>query len=551
MDQKRTVRFIPLGGLGEVGLNCFALEQGNDIIVVDCGVTFPFLDHGVDVIHPRFDYLIEHRDRLRGVVITHGHEDHIGALPYLLDALDVPVFAPAHAMELIRHRLHDQEFDLEGIELRLITPRVPFAVGSFQIEALRVTHSITEATALAITTHAGVVVHTGDFKLDPAPLDGELTDVARLRELGEAGVRLLLSDSTNVESRGHTASETSVGRAVDDLVGKSAGRVIVGMFPSNVQRLLGIVASAEKHDRKICLLGRSMSTHVGAAERVGKMTIPRERMVLPEHASSVPRDKLLVLSTGTQAEPPAALSRLATGTHPKLRLERGDKVILSSRIIPGNDRPVFDMMSNLMKIGVDLHTRGSDPEIHTSGHAHRDELAEMIAMLRPRAFVPVHGTLYHLTRHAELARSMNVAEVLVAENGDVVAFDGETAPHKSARCVTGRVSTFAFDALPEEVLRERATLGRHGIAVVVVGLGMDGAITYPPRLLSSGVLGPLSLDVHAIAERAALRSAKDNPGRAKRDVAEAIRIAARRAIEGETGQRPHVVVFDTAAARGD
>ncbi len=535
------LRVIPLGGLGEIGMNCLALEQRGDIIVVDCGVTFPNADNGVDVIHPRFDYLFDHHTRVRGVVITHGHEDHIGALPYLLDELDVPVWAPAHAMALIKARLDEWRFDLDALRLHETRVGETFRLGSFEIEPIRVTHSIADATALAIRTDAGVVIHTGDFKLDPRPSDGELTDEARFAALGDEGVRLLFSDSTNVDSAGSTASESDVGLALGDVVASATGRVVIGMFASNVQRLLEIGKIAKRTKRHVVLLGRSVVNHVRAAAAVGRLDWPSNLMVSPDVAQNMPKGDVLVIASGTQAEPVAALARLANGTHPRLRLERGDTVIMSSRIIPGNDRPVFDMFGDFLRQGVELVSRATHGGIHTSGHAHRDEQRRMLELVRPRAFIPVHGTLHHLKRHAALATSLGTPEVLVIENGDVVRVTRDGPPERVERTRVGRVATFDGASLADEVLRERSQLGRAGVLTVAFALDPDGRLVGGAELGCMGVLGELDRDLLGRARRAvevAVGGTRAGPD----ELANVAKLAARKVIETHTGQKPQVIV---------
>lgn len=539
------VRLVPLGGLGEIGMNCLAIEQEEGIIVVDCGVTFPTTDLGIDVYHPRFDYLVARSQRVLGVVLTHGHEDHVGALPYLLGAVDVPVYGPPHALELARHRLREHELDLGEIDLIAVRPREQFEIGPFAIEPIRVTHSIADATALAIQTAAGTVVHTGDFKLDPAPPDGELTDEARFMELGEEGVRLLLSDSTNVDSPGTSASERDVGDALAELVGAARGRVILGLFASNVQRLRLVGEIAQRSRRRLCLLGRSVGTHHRVAEAVGRLGWPSDLLVAPENAASIPRDRLLVVASGTQAERGSALTRLAAGTHPMIRLDAGDTVILSSRIIPGNDRPVFDMMGDLLRIGVEVISRITDRRVHASGHAHRDEQRHMIDMTRPRAFMPVHGTLHHLVRHAALAREAGVGEILIAENGEMVEIGASSAPLKVGRAPAGKVATFGGEELSEEVIRERAQLGRGGVLCVSLTLDRRGAALTPPEVASRGVLDPSFAGVARKVEAAVAQAieAADHKTRAADDaIADVARLAARRSLEAHTGRRPIVLV---------
>jgi ribonuclease J len=537
------LRLVPLGGLGEIGMNCLAIEQRDGIVVIDCGVTFPSSDLGIDVFHPRFDYLLAQPDRVRGVVITHGHEDHIGALPYLLKRLRVPIFGPAHALELVRQRLADH--GLEPRDLVEVAPGRRFEVGPFGIEPIRVTHSIADATALAMDTVAGTVVHTGDFKLDPTPPDGELTDELRLMELGEEGVRLLLSDSTNIDSDGTSASERDVGDALDALVARAKARVVLAMFASNVQRLLLVGAIAQRTGRRLCLLGRSVMGHVKAAEAVGRLRWPSDLVVPPEVAATMPRERVLVIASGTQAERMSALTRLAAGTHPILRLDAGDTVILSSRIIPGNDRPVFDMMGDLLRLGVDLHSRVTDRAVHASGHAHREEQRRMMELTRPRGFLPVHGTLHHLARHGELAREQGIRDVLVAENGDAVELGREAPLAKAGRVVTGKVATASGETLGDEVIRERAQLGRMGVALVSIALDDQGRSVVPPQVLSRGVLEPLPAGVGRKVALAVARALAemDARGRASDEAVLAVtRSAARRAFEQHAARRPFVLV---------
>jgi ribonuclease J len=539
------LRLIPLGGLGEIGMNCLALEQQEGIVLVDCGITFPSNDLGIDVYHPRFDYLVARADRVMGVVITHGHEDHIGALPYLLAGLDVPVFGPAHAIELARGRLAEHGFDLAELDLVTVMAGRPFELGPFAFEPIRVTHSIADATALGIRTAAGLVVHTGDFKLDPSPPDGELTDEARFEALGDEGVRLLLSDSTNVDSPGEAGSERGVGDALGEIIARARGRVVLGVFASNVQRLKMIGEIAERTRRRVCLLGRSVTTHVRAAEAVGRLRWPSDLLVAPEIAASLPRERVLAVASGTQAERMSALARLANGTHPYLRLDEGDTVILSSRIIPGNDRPVFDMMTELYRLGVELVTRFTDPRVHASGHAHRGEQLRMIELTRPKAFLPVHGTLHHLVRHAALARDAGAAEVLVAENGDVVELDDASAPAKVGRAPVGKIATSGGEELSEEVIRERAQLGRGGVAFVSVVLDRRGMLSGAPQVVSRGVLDPSLAGIARKVQAAVTRAVNECDPRARADddaIADIARLAARRTLESSTGRRPTILV---------
>lgn len=539
------LRIVTLGGLGAIGMNCMVLEQGQDLLVIDCGVTFPSDDLGVDVLHPRFDHLFDRESRVRGVFLTHGHEDHIGALPYLLDRLDVPVWGPAHALALVRRRLAEHGFDVDRLPLHEVRVGDRVQVGSFEVEPIRVTHSIADATALAIRTVAGVVLHTGDFKLDARPCDGELTDEARLRALGDEGIRLLLSDSTNVDSPGWSTSESVVGESLERTILAAEQRVVVGLFASNVQRLTSLGAIARRAGRKICLLGRSMQNHVDVARELGRLDWPSDLVISPLDAQGLPRRELLGLATGTQAETKAALARLALGTHPRLRLDPGDQVILSSRVIPGNDRVVVAMMSDFLRAGIEVVSRWSQPGIHASGHAHRDEQRTMLELTRPRSFVPVHGTLHHLTRHAELARGLGVADVRVIEDGQIIGLRREGEVELRGKTTSGRVAVAGGEAIDPSVLRERTNLARQGVLAVAVVLDEAGRGVGRARVTGSGVCGPLDGDVLELASRAvdrALGALDDRTRRREESLLEAVRLAARRAVEAEIGVRPTVLV---------
>jgi ribonuclease J len=513
-------------------------------------VTFPAEGLGVDIARPRFDYVFERQERLRGVVVTHGHEDHIGALPYLLDALDphLPIWAPPHALALVRRRLDEWGLAREAV-LHATSPGVRFEVAGLEFEPIRVTHSITEATALAIRGGGQTVLHTGDFKLDPHPADGERTDEERLRAIGDEGVRLLLSDSTNVDSPGESTSELEVGEALLRCVLEERQRVVVGLFASNVQRLLHVGRVARLSKRRIVLLGRSLETHVAAAVAVGKLDWPSDLILPVEMAQGTARERVLALATGTQGEPPAALARLASGTHPRLSLEAGDAVFLSSRVIPGSERAVHEVIAGLLRRGVRVVSRAHEPKIHASGHAHRGELVRMMELVRPRGFVPVHGTLHHLHRHADLARSQGISDVLVAENGDVIAVD-EDPLRKTGRALTGRVFADDRRTVPTEVLDERRKLARAGVLVVHVVLDEGGRRVAAPTATAVGVLTRDEGDVLTHASDAAARAwdRARTEQRSSEACTDAVRLAVRTVVEREVGTRTQVLVT-TARAR--
>jgi ribonuclease J len=487
-DGASTLRIVSLGGLGEVGMNCLALETEAGVLVIDCGITFPEDDHGIDLLHPDFSYLLERADKVRGIFLTHGHEDHIGALPFLLSRLNVPVWGPAHALKLALRRVRDRgDARTLPVDFRPAVPGQSYAVGPFRVEPIRVSHSIIEASALFVDTGAGTVLHTGDFKFDPSPPDGQPTDEKRLAELGAQGVDLLLSDSTNIDSLGHAGSESAVADALEEVITQARQRVLVGLFSSNVQRLISLGQIAKKTGRKIGLLGRSLRTHVDTAHDLGHLAWDSEYRVNNDQLASCPRSDLLVLAGGTQAESGSALSRLAQAAHPALSLAAGDRVILSSRVIPGNDRRVSRMVSELLRLDVDLHTQTSERDLHTSGHANREELRHMLELVRPRCFIPVHGARHHLHNHARLASECGVRDCLVIENGQV-AMLSPAGVRSVGQVSSGRVSIDrGQEPLSHEVLRERINLGRSGLAQLCVVLDAEGVLRSPALLSTYGV----------------------------------------------------------------
>lgn len=540
-----TLRIVPLGGLGEIGMNCLAIEQPDGILVVDAGTSFPHDDLGIDVYHPELTWLFQNAERVAGVFLTHGHEDHIGALPYLLDGLDVPVFGPPHALGLAKRRLAEHDFAAHELDLNEVRAGSLTRVGPFEVEAIRVAHSIVEASALCIETAEGFVLHTGDFNFDPDPPDGEPSDEARLAAIGARGVELLLSDSTNIDTPERAGSERAVGAALERIVSAASGRVVVALFASNVQRLILLGEIAQRSGRKLCLLGRSLTSQREIATAIGRLAWPSNLVVAPEDLQSLPRGRVLVLAGGTQAEPNSAMSRLAAGAHPYLSLDEGDSVVFSSRVIPGNERAVLALMNDLLRRGVVLHTRFTDPDVHTSGHAGRSEQRRMLELTAPRAFLPVHGTLAHLRRHAELAREMGVERTLVVENGQTVRFSREHGLVLDERVPAGRVAVApGGEPLSAEALKRRAELGRSGVVSVSAVIDAEGEAELAPCVVARGV--PL-----VDGEDAALRSiARDvlaalSRVRGWRDVQleDEVRRAVRRRVADISGARPVVEVL--------
>jgi ribonuclease J len=546
-----SLRVFALGGLGEIGMNCLALVQNDEALVVDCGVTFDDRGLGIDVIHADFTALEPYR--VVGLFVTHGHEDHIGAIPYFLRRFDVPVYGPRYALGLVRERATEHEI-LDHVALHAVTPRERVRVGSFEVEPIRVTHSIADATALAIRTDAGTVIHTGDFKFDEAPADGELFDVERFEELGREGVRLLMSDSTNIDAQGLSGSEAGVGRCLEDIVAGAKQAVVVALFASNVHRLRMLGEIARRHGRKLVALGRSVSTHARVARSIVRsggtragapyLDWPADLVWPADRARELPRRAVLGLATGTQGEDSAALARLGRGEHPAFDLTEGDMVIMSSRVIPGNEPAAVRVMGNLLRRNVELRTWWTDRGVHVSGHAHRDEQRRMIDLVQPRAFVPLHGTLHHLRRHADLARELRVPEVCVLENGDMGELDAGPL-RKTERVHAGRVHVFAHRELPANVLHERAGLAAHGAAHVVVTVDERGRLAGDVALTTRGVVDEV-LEAHLLAAArdqvaAAVGELADGLGVGEVDepaLVEAARTAVRRALGRVLGFKP-------------
>jgi ribonuclease J len=545
------LRIIVLGGLGEVGMNCLVLEQGGDALVIDCGVTFDDRGLGIDVVHPDFGALDDYR--VAGIFVTHGHEDHIGAIPYFLRRFEAPVFGPAYALSLVRERAAEHEV-LAHADLRCVKPRGVERVGPFEVEPVRVTHSIADATALAIRTEAGLVVHTGDFKFDDAPPDGELFDVERFVELGREGVDLLFSDSTNIDALGPTGSEEGVGEALEAIVAGAPQAVVVAMFASNVHRLRMLGEIARRDGRKIVPLGRSVSTHARVARATARSTgehagrpyleWPFDLVWPAERARELPKRQILAVATGSQGEKMAALARLSRGDHGALDLAKDDVVVLSSRVIPGNEPEVMQVMNALLRRGVDVRSWHSNRAVHVSGHAHRQEQRRMLELVAPRAFVPVHGTLHHLLRHAELAREVGVPAVTVLENGDVATLEvGGAGVRKTGRVTSGRVYIAAGRTLPSKVIAERAALASLGAVHVAVALDAGGALAGDIAIATRGVVDADADGDLVEAARKEARSAFEalvalgEPLDDER-IAETVRLAVRRTLARVLGFKP-------------
>lgn len=485
-----SVTFFPLGGLGEIGMNCFALRQGEQILVVDCGATFPDDDVGVDLVVPDFRWLWEHGSKIVGIFITHGHEDHIGALPHFLRGLrhTPPVFAPAHASALIASRLSEQKMDSDC--LHLVRPGERYEVGAFVVEPIAVAHSIVDATALCIETKVGRILHTADFDLDPEQPAGHLTNAARLSELGESGITLLLSDSTNIDVPERFHGEGDVYREIRRKIFEAPQRVVVGMFSSNVHRLKALIEAAEITGRKLCLLGRSLIRQVRICSDLGYLNYKSDLLVSPDDVGDLAPSETLIVAGGSQGEAPSSLRRLSLGTHSSLTLDAGDWVLLSSRVIPGHERAVHVMTGDFLRRGVQVISGREAPRIHTSGHASRSELAQMMVWTRPRSFIPVHGTLHHLRRHQALAQEMGIPASAVVENGTPVEIRSSGELRVLSPVASGAVRLIAGgEVLGVKSRRRRTDLARRGTLFLSVAIDEQGLKVGQAHITSQGVAG--------------------------------------------------------------
>lgn len=539
---RKSIRLVPLGGLGEIGRNCLAIEQRGGILVVDCGSSFPHDDLGIDLWHADHSWLVGQGSRVRGVLLTHGHEDHIGGLPYLLSELDVPVWGPAHALGVARRRLAESGIDTEESRMTTIEPGGHYAIGPFSVEPVQVSHSVIDAFAFCIDTDAGFVFHTGDFNFDTSITGNPPTDVARLEQIGDSGVGLLLSDSTNVEIPDRQGSEQGVGEELERLVREASGRVFVAIFASNIHRLILLGQIAERTGRSLCCIGRSLEMQVQVATALGRLKWKTDRLVGAEEAGDWPRERLLVIVGGTQAERNSGLRRLASGDHRWLAVQRGDTVIMSSRTIPGNERAVRDMQCDLLRAGARVISRETHPDVHTSGHAARSEQRRMIDLLRPLAFMPIHGTLRHLLAHAELARAAGVRELLVVEDGTSVRFDGRTLRRAEQVAHGKRAVALGGKPISAQRLQERCELARCGAAVVTVVVATDGTLAAPPMVSLRGIAAVGDDGIAAKVGAAVAHTVKRHRPHSGARLPEAVRRAVARQLKEFCGKRPLVDV---------
>src|SRR5438094_2313873 len=483
---------VPLGGVGEFGMNCMAVRWGDDIVVIDAGLMFPEAELlGVDIVVPEISYLTENRQLVRGIVLTHGREDHIGALPWILSELNVPVWGTEFTRAYVEDKL-DEHGLLDSADLREIRPGQSFKAGSLTIHPIQVTHSLVDCVSLAIHTPLGVVLHTGDFKVDPTPTDNRLFDLHSFAEYGKGGGLALFQDSTNVERRGYTPSERAVRRKFDEVFARTERRLFISCFSSSIHRIKLTIELAGQHGRKVAFIGRSMVSSAEIAEDLGYVEIPEGLLIHPGEMKNFAPEKVCVLISGTQGEPMSALSRAAVENHKHAKIEKGDTVVLSSRIIPGNEKTIYRMIDHLFRREAHvIYEDGSSPPVHVSGHASQEELKLIINLVKPKYFIPIHGEYRQLRRHGELAATMHgaVGKVMQIESGDILEID-ELGARKAGRVNVGRVcidSGSSTDVVEDLVIKDRRHLSEDGIVLPIIAINkLSGRVETSPEIVTRG-----------------------------------------------------------------
>lgn len=489
------LQIVPLGGCGEFGMNCTVVRWGDDIIVIDAGMMFPEAELlGVDVVVPDITYLRENRERVRAIVLTHGHEDHIGAVPWILSELNVPVYGTEFTLAYVEDKLDEHKL-LDNATLNEIIPGERFTVGPFTIHPIQVTHSLVNCVSLAITTPVGVIIHSGDFKVDPTPTDNKLFDLHTFAEYGKQGVLALLQDSTNAERPGYTPSERAVRPRLDDIFAKATQKLFISCFSSSIHRIKLAVELAYQHNRKVALVGRSMTSSAEIAEDLGYLDVPDGTLIHPGEIKNFAPERVCVMISGTQGEPMSALSRAAVDNHKHARIDAGDTIVLSSRIIPGNEKAIYRMIDHLFRRNAKvIYEDGSKPPIHVSGHASQEELKLLINLVKPKVFIPIHGEYRQLKVHSELAASMKgaVGQVLMMESGDVVEFDG-VGVKKAERINVGRVcidSGSMGEVVEDLIIKDRRLLSEDGFVLPIIAINkLTGKVETTPEIVMRGFAG--------------------------------------------------------------
>ncbi len=489
-SRKNPVRIIPLGGLNEIGKNMTIFECCNDMFILDCGLAFPDMDMpGVDIVIPDFSYVVENADKVRGVVLTHGHEDHIGGLAYLLKKINVPIYGTRLTLALVRGKLEEHGL-ADTAKLCEVQPRKTVHMGCMAVEFIKVNHSIPDAVGMAIHTPAGIIVHTGDFKVDFSPVDGEIIDLARFGELGSRGVLALMADSTNAEREGFTRSERTVGGSFEKLFESAAGkRMIIATFSSNIHRIQQIIDNAVRHKRKVAIFGRSMIHVIGTALELGYLKAPEGTIIDIDEMNRYPDEQVVLITTGSQGEPMSALTRMAMNGHKKVTITPNDFIIISATPIPGNEKYVTRVVNELMKSGAEVIYEAMY-EVHVSGHACQEELKLIQALTRPKYFIPVHGEYKHLAKHAQIARSMGIAEenIIIGEIGNVIEMD-DNSIRIASQVQAGRVMVDGLGVgdVGSIVLRDRRHLAQDGLIIVVIGIErISNTVVSGPDIISRG-----------------------------------------------------------------
>ncbi len=545
------IQIVPLGGLGEFGMNSMAIRYGDDIIVVDAGMMFPDAELlGVDIVTPDFAYLEQNRERVRALILTHGHEDHIGGVPFLLSEINIPVYGSAFTLALVERRLEEHSL-LEGAKLNRVKPGARITIGPFTIEFIHVTHSIVSAMALAITTPLGVIIHTGDFKVDPTPTDNEPFDLHTFAEYGKRGVLLLMSDSTNVDRPGYTESERAVGPRLEDIFYRAERRLVISCFSSSIHRLQQIVNLAGEYGRKVAFLGRSMLNVTEISHSLGLFQVPDGILLRPQDIMQSDPKKVAIIASGTQGEPMSALSRIAVDNHKNISVEPGDTVVLSARIIPGNEKGIYRMINHFAKRGTEVIYGSMNPPVHVSGHGSAEELKLVLNLLRPRYFLPIHGEYRQLAKHASLAqhlRGAGLEETFILETGETLEMDAKGA-RRGDKVPVGRIciDSGTIDEVVEDiVIRDRRHLSEDGFVLPIIAINKhSGKSETLPEIVSRGFMSfEDGSDLLQTARQVVARTLESSSAEERTDwgvMQEKIRADLKRFLSKETQRRPLIM----------